>query len=173
MFLVGDQSSYRERRIRAFLRDEPAIAVLLSAAHFEWTVSRTLLFLSKSPNVELRERLMRCSGLKRYCELWEKELGHISSYKALSAVVTNWSLFMEAFQLRHGLIHGRETCTRNTATLEVEAILLAAGQVREFCSSQGIDLHKRLPIRPRNKNSNEPARPAVAPPKAWAANHRN
>jgi hypothetical protein len=152
MFLVGDHSNYREKRILQFLDGEPAIAVLLSAAHFEWTVSRALLFQSRTPNVILRDRLMRCTGLDAYKKAWQTELSHLKQYRSLPDIIDDWPSFREAFQLRHGLIHGRDTCTRNTATPKVEIILRSASDVREFCKDRKVDLHKRLPIR-RNRTA--------------------
>lgn len=57
MFFVGDGYKLREKRIREFLRSDPALAVLLAAAHFEWTVCRAVLFMSNTPNVVLREKM--------------------------------------------------------------------------------------------------------------------
>ncbi len=148
MFFVSDTQRYKGKIIKERLNREPMIAVLLAAVNFEWTVSRCILFLSNSPNVKLRERLSKCSGLTKYKEIWKEELiKHDPSIPPLAEIVKNWSRFKDAFVLRHRLIHGRATCTRNMAAEPVETILLAVDDLYKFASSMKINLHSRAPIR--------------------------
>lgn len=75
MFLVSDATAGREQRVRSFLTNEDcAIAVLLSAAHFEWTVSRGILALGTMPTAELRHLVGSCHGLDKYKDLWATEV---------------------------------------------------------------------------------------------------
>jgi hypothetical protein len=51
MFLVKDNINYRQTKIRSFLSNEPAIAVILAAADFEWSVRRAIRALgTHKPN---------------------------------------------------------------------------------------------------------------------------
>jgi len=54
MFLVKDDPTEREKKILGFVPNEPAIAVILAAVHFEWTVRRAIIALcgknSKTPS---------------------------------------------------------------------------------------------------------------------------
>jgi hypothetical protein len=125
--------------------------VLLSAAHFEWTVSRAIMFLSRTPNVDLREKLRWCTGLDRYRKFWRREVHIDPPALDLRAIVGDWKTFEDAFDLRHGLIHGRDTCTTNTATPSVEEILRATKAVWDFCDSRGVDLSKHMPHRARKR----------------------
>ncbi len=148
MFFVLNTQRDKERKTKEYLNREPMIAVLLAAANFEWTVGRCILFLSKSPNVELHERLSKCHGLDKYKDLWKDELiKHDPSIPPLAEIVKNWSRFQDAFVLRHGLIHGRKTCSRNMAAEPVKIMLLAVDDLYKFASSMKINLHSRLPIR--------------------------
>ena len=147
MFFIDDHSDKREKRIQAFMEREPAIAVLLAAAHFEWTVFRAIMFLSKTPNKELRERLKKCHGLDAYKDIWRKEVKSNTPGSSLPLIIQRWADFKEAFKLRHKLIHGRETCTPSYAAPRAKLILEAAKDVREFGSRQGVDLHARMPVR--------------------------
>ncbi len=150
MFFVLDTQRDKERKIKKYLNREPMIAILLAAVNFEWTVGRCILFLSKSPNVELRERLSKCYGLDHYKVFWKDELiKHDPSIPPLAEIVKNWSRFQDAFAIRHRLIHGRGTCTRNMAAEPVETMLLAVDDLYKFASSMKINLHSRLPIRRR------------------------
>jgi hypothetical protein len=150
MFFVADKQQYKKIIIRSYLKKEPMIAVLLAAANFEWTCGRCILFLSKTPNIELREMLYKTYGLDKYKELWKNEIIRFDSkILPLANVVVNWGEFKVAFNLRHKLIHGRGTCSRNMAFDPVNIMLSAVDDLYAFTSKQGIDLHKRLPIRRR------------------------
>ena len=147
MFHVADDKGIKGRKIRTCLQNEPMIAVLLAAANFEWTVGRCILFLSPSPNVEVRERLMKCSGLCKYADLWMRELvAHDGSIPPLPQIVQHWKRFNDTFQWRHKLIHGRDTCTRNMATEPAETILAATSELYDFPRIRNIDLH--FPVKP-------------------------
>lgn len=152
MFFVGDKPHHREKKIRKYLNEDPMIAILLAAANFEWTVGRCIIFFSASPNIELRERLSKCHGLDKYKDLWKDELiKNDSTIPSLAQVVTKWADFKEAFVLRHRLIHGRATCSRNMAAEPIELMLSAANDLNEFAVSRGKDLHERAPIRRAKK----------------------
>jgi len=147
MFFVSDNPEARELYIQKFLTREPAISVLLAAAHFEWTIFRAIMFLSNTSNKELRERLNRCHGLDAYKDIWRDEINAYTSKSQLPQIIQRWSAFKKAFILRHILIHGRETCTTNYAEPRVKLILEAANNIREFGTQQGIDLYNRMPVR--------------------------
>jgi hypothetical protein len=72
MFLVKDTIKKRHEKIRSFLEKEPAIAVLLSAADFGWTVRRVILACGSSPIRDLRER--KLGGPAAYAGCWKKEV---------------------------------------------------------------------------------------------------
>lgn len=153
-FLVSDAQTERHARIRGFLsQGEPAIAVLLAAADFEWTVRRAIIALGKSSNVEIREGVLKnCHGLNAYKEAWEKEAMKTAE-KSLPQIIGSWNDFVNAFNLRHKLIHGITSVTADYATTRVETILLATTNVYIFCDSQcGIDLFSRLPIKTKKKH---------------------
>lgn len=143
MFLAGDDIRRRNGRIKQFLRQEPGIAVLLAAANFEWTICRALLFMSETPNSQLRERIMRVRGLDGYKRIWWEEVDH----RRLPDIISDWLGLTEAFRLRNRLIHGQDRATYNMAASKVEAMLQAATDIHEFCGSMGRDLNKRMPIR--------------------------
>jgi hypothetical protein len=152
MFFVGDKPERREKKIRSYLNEDPMIAILLAAANFEWTVGRCIIFFSMSPNVEVRERLAKCHGLGKYKDLWRDELiKNDSNIPPLAQVVEKWTEFKEAFVLRHRLIHGRGTCSRNMALEPIELMLSAVNDLNEFALSRGRDLHARVPIRRSKK----------------------
>ncbi len=152
MFFVADGREAKKYKIMEYLTREPMISVLLAAANFEWTVGRCILFLSKSPNRELRERLAAFYDLDRYKDLWRNELKVSDpSIPFLTEVIRNWKEFKEAFLLRHRLIHGRGTCSRNMASKPVEIMLEAIDALYNFALWKGKDLHNRLPIRRKKK----------------------
>jgi hypothetical protein len=106
MFLVNDNYSLRRKKILSFITEtDTPIAVLLAAANFEWTVGRAIMALGNSPNTILRPMVENCSGLERYKDLWKDEVTIGQPIKRLPVVVTNWSEFVKAFELRHLLEH--------------------------------------------------------------------
>lgn len=154
MFLVSDKTENREKRIRNFLtKDDCAIAVLLAAAHFEWSVSRAILALGTKPNKELRTILVNCYGIDKYKDLWAQEVVPGRKIGRLPVVIKEWATFKKAFNLRHSLIHGRDSCSLAYAEPRVISILQASCDVHHACAVEGIDLHVRLKVRrkPREK----------------------
>lgn len=153
-FLVGDNQQGRHAKIRGFLEQrETIIAVLLSAADFEWTVRRAILALGRSPNVDLRTGILsRCTGLDRYKEAWQLEVARHRG-QTLPSVIPDWAKFKEAFKLRHRVIHGVDGFVSTQYAAErVDAILAATSAIAKYSNSQGVDLYSRLPIRRRKKS---------------------
>lgn len=148
MFLVGDTLDIREEKIRSFLPEEPFIAVLLAAAHFEWTIRRAIILLSKKPNKTTREELKKCSGLSAYKDVW-KNLVKPNYRVSLPELVRNWEFFKkEAFPLRHRLIHGvKATVGKNYGLERAECILGASHAIAEFVKEQGYNVFSRLKVR--------------------------
>lgn len=148
MFLVHDTNEAVKERILGFLnKNDCAIAVLLSAAHFEWTVSRAILALGVTPTARLRRQVGSCHGLDKYKDLWAAEVLPGRDVGRLPIVVREWSIFREHFKLRHLLIHGRESCSLSHAEPRVNSILAASADVNQACASQGVNLHSRLKTR--------------------------
>jgi hypothetical protein len=147
MFLVGHSLEIRAREVRAWLVKHPSVALLVSAAYFEWTICRGILALSRRPNAEVRQILRSIYGLEKYKDLWRDELAHLPDAKRLPEVVADWCGVREAFEGRNRLVHGRDRYTRRMATPGVESLLTAVSDVVEYCASQGVDINKRLPVR--------------------------
>ena len=72
MFLRSDTNQQREAEVREHLDSAPSISLVLAAINFEWTVSRAVLFLSASPNRELRAAMKDFRSLDGYKELWKQ-----------------------------------------------------------------------------------------------------
>ena len=154
MFLVKDASAEREERIKQLSAEDPALAELLGVIHVEWTMRRAIIALGISPNVEIRKALDSCHGLKRYKELWKKEVvqGSLTKsspviHKSLCEVITNWDGLIKAFNLRHKLVHGAGSCSAEYAIEKLDWAIDAASNIRAYCLNYKIDLDKRLPVR--------------------------
>jgi hypothetical protein len=132
MFLVKDTIQKRHQMIRSFLDKEPAIAVLLAAADFEWTVRRAILACGSSSIKDLRQR--KLNGPFAYAACWKTEVTP-RFHKTLQTVIRDWELFRRAFQLRHKLIHGIQGTTgRDYACRQVEIIISASNSIVEFAA---------------------------------------
>jgi hypothetical protein len=152
MFLVNDTKEERRKKITGFLDSgEPAVAVLLAAANFEWTVRRTIIALGKSPTAHFTQvggLLERCTGLDRYKKVWKDEVSPRTG-KRLAEVIVNWQYFKKnAYPLRHKLIHGAQGTTgRNYANDRIESMLAAAENLIDFSHSKGVDIFQRIRTR--------------------------
>lgn len=147
MFLAGDNAGRREQKVRSYLSREPGISLLLAAVNFEWTVSRAVLFLSRTPNAELRRQMADYYSLDAYKDLWRDEVMPTGNRRPLAEIVQNWSEVRKAFEARNKLVHGKGRYTRKMATPHVEALLKAVGYVDAYCTARGVDLSGRMPVR--------------------------
>lgn len=147
MFLASDNAGRREQKVRNYLCREPGISLLLAAVNFEWTVSRAVLFLSRTRNVDLRQQMAKYYSLDRYKDLWHAEAMPTGNHRRLPEIVRNWSAVQKAFEARNVLVHGKNRYTRNMARPHVEALLKAVGDVDDYCKAWGVDLSGRMPVR--------------------------
>lgn len=149
MFLASDRVKHREQKVRRFLSSEPGIALLLAAVNFEWTVCRAVLFLSQTPNADLRAKMRDYYSPEKYKELWREEVISSGPLLGLAELVRNWSAVLNAFRARNVLVHGKDRFTRNMATPHVDALLKGVRFIDEYCESRGSPLYGRMPIRRR------------------------
>src|SRR5581483_11491622 len=147
MFLSGDKRETREARIRRWFTQEPSVGLLLACVHFEWAVRRTLIRLSKKPNIVLWRELEWTSGLQKYKRKWLAETAHIPGTRPLDEVISDWPRFEEAFANRNVLAHGRDRRPRSKARPHLEKLLSAVAELEEYCRGLGINPESRLPVR--------------------------
>jgi hypothetical protein len=142
-FLVSDTQSDRHRAIRSYLTpQESSIAVLLGAADLEWTIRRTIYCLGTTPIAELKAQ--RVSSLDRYAGLWRREL-RARGIPTLQAVIGEWQELLDAFDLRHRLIHGAQGGAGVAyAGRRVERMLAASEAIATVAKEHGANLYKRL-----------------------------
>ena len=140
-----------------------AIALLLSSASFEWSVSRAIMRFGRTPNAALREKLISCYGLDKYRDLWQSEVASAEHPLRLTEVVKNWSRVVAAFRMRGSLIHGKSTCTTNTATPHVKALLSAVCNVADYFQERGSHINCQLPVRRKPRGAPPPCIRSAAP----------
>jgi hypothetical protein len=150
MFLAGDTPEQRERLIRQLLEHWPGLAVVAAAVNFEWTVSRAVLFLSKTSNSELRSKLKHYHGLWAYARLWDQEVRAYRDVPTLPTIVPDWTALNAAFQMRHELVHGRERCTRNMALPKIDTMVDATKSIHISCLQAGFNLSSWMPVRKKS-----------------------
>jgi hypothetical protein len=157
VFLALEPPKFRKAKIRCWLDKEPSIALLVSAAHFEWTVHRALLLLcillSNRTNREIRLDLEKVYGLERYKDFWRDGLRHLPQARSIPQIVSDWKAVTDAFDARNRLIHGRGRYTRNMASPHVEYLLRSAAEVRDCCSRCGANFGARLPVRKKSHSA--------------------
>jgi hypothetical protein len=158
MFLVSDSVLERRNKIITFLNSgEIAIAVLLAAANFEWTLRRSIISLGKSKTSNFNQKngvFGGCHGLKDYKRVWKAEVSP-NVDKILADVVPNWQYFKEeAFPLRHKLIHGVGGPPGvDYGRARVMAIIDASEALVEFTSSKEVNIFQRIKVRRKVRSS--------------------
>jgi hypothetical protein len=146
MFLAQSPFATRERNIRSYLGSEPSIALVLAAVNFEWTVSRAVLFLSKTKNSDLRKKMRSYHSLEHYKKLWKEE-AQPNGTPSLVTIVQNWFEINKGFEARGVLVHGKDRFTANMARPHLTQLLKGAEFVENYCASVGKPLHERMPVR--------------------------
>ena len=151
MFFVDDSVTDRRKKIVDFLDSgETAIAVVLAAANFEWTIRRAIIGLGQSPTEDFKGEkgiFYECHGLDGYKNVWKTEVYPLVK-TALPAVVPNWEYFKkQAFPLRHKLVHGVKGSTgKGYGSDRVMAMLEASEALIQFASSKGVNIFERINV---------------------------
>ena len=148
MFLVRDSIKQREERIIGMIDHDPAIAVLMATANFEWVVRRAARMLSTKQNREINAILAaeHYHGLDKFKKLW-KSMVPQSKETQIHKVIRNWDQLGKAYQIRHQLIHGVKPVSKVFATKQTKTLLAAVHDITIFCDARGIDLSKRMKVR--------------------------
>jgi hypothetical protein len=147
VFLAGDSATMRKQRVLEICCLNASAGLVCAAIDLEWTVSRAVLFLSATPNAELRRLLASCYSLDSYKELWARELATGSRYRPLPDVVHDWVHVKAAFHERGAVVHGKARRTRNMVEPHMEVLFAAVDRVEAYCRERGVDLAARLPVR--------------------------
>ena len=142
-FLVSDKQPERHERIRAFLKPESTvIAALLAAVDLEWTIRR-VIDMALGGKEELIEQ-KRISGLENYAKAWNRVITGTES-RRLQDVVGAWDELLEAYQLRHDIVHGRQgTGGVRYVSTRVDRMLTASMAVAEYGREHGFAPYRRL-----------------------------
>ena len=142
-FLVSDKQPERHGRIRAFLTPDTAvIAALLAAVDLEWTIRR-VIDMTLGGDKELLDS-KRISGLENYAKAWNRVVKGPEAQR-LQDIVGAWDSLIDAYQLRHDIVHGRQgTGGVRYVTKRVECLLEASKAIAEYGQARGIDPYRRL-----------------------------
>jgi hypothetical protein len=146
MFLINDKQTERHGKIRAYLRKEPVIAVILAATDFEWTTRRAILALGSSPTKAISDRFKKekRSGPTAWQKYWKEEVKP-RFHGDLADIAPTWqSVVKQAYPLRNKLVHGAEgRVTGPYASSAVDALLAASTSVSEYAEKHGEPVYGR------------------------------
>lgn len=146
MFLINDKQSSRHNKIRKHLSKDPAIAVILAAADFEWTARRAILALGRSPTKTINGRFEteRKGGPDALKEYWKCEVKPRLGTD-LASIVSDWQRLNEkSYRLRNSLVHGAVGSVGGEyATQAVETMLSASKAIADYASEQGEPVYGR------------------------------
>jgi len=151
MFTYKETIEARRAKIEAFLtKEHSAVAVIMAAANFEWTLRRAILALGKKPTAILRKEIEKTSNLDRYKDLWVEKV--IKGVQGLPAIITGWAELRTSYMLRHELVHGNKGTTGlGYARNRVEALLDASEVLNKYVISKGAGIYGIRIRRMRNR----------------------
>ena len=152
MFTYRETIQKRQEKIESFLtREHSAVAVIMAAANFEWTLRRAILALGKKPTSELRKEINGTSSLDNYKKIWSNSV--ISGIdKSLPAIISNWSQLKKAYELRHELVHGNKgTAGLAYAKRQVDVFLSASEDINNIVIFQGATIYGKRIRRTRSR----------------------
>jgi hypothetical protein len=135
--------------------NDPSLAVILAAVHFEWVINRAILVLGRSQTVNLRKKLLDCFSLTSsdiqkvtYKSLWKEEVEFEKKHLALGKVVTKLTALQNfAMKIRGEVIHGNGTVGKKRAKEAIQLFLDSAEQITSYVISQNLSLDKRVKAR--------------------------
>jgi len=150
MFTYKETIEARRAKIESFLtKEHSAVAVIMAAANFEWTLRRAILALGMKPTVALRKEIEKTSGIEGYRDQWKKEL--VAGVKGLPAVIPGWADLKESYKLRHELVHGNKGTTGlGYARKRVEAFLSASETLNQYVIAKGAVIYGKKIRRTKN-----------------------
>lgn len=152
MFTYRETIQKRREKIESFQTKEySAVAVIMAAANFEWTLRRAILALGKKATSDLREEIKGTSSLDAYKKLWRNSVTS-GIDKILPDIIQNWSQMIEAYELRHELVHGNKGTTGlGYAKKQTEALLSASETLNDYVISKGAAIYgkKIRRVKPR------------------------
>lgn len=153
MFDLSDDREKRRRVIAGYAEVDIRLGVILAAVDFEWTCRRTILALSKTPTVTLREKFTSdyasFSGLSKG---WNAELASLSSIEdVFRPTRISWSQIADAMDVRNAIVHGSgDQIDRREGRYAVYILETACDALSDFALSHKKDLFRRI-SRPRKK----------------------
>jgi hypothetical protein len=141
MFTYKETVQKRREKIEGFLtKDLSAVAVIMAAANFEWTLRRAILALGKKPTAILRKKIEKTSNINRYKDLWKEEV--VEGVKGLPAVIPEWADLRESYKIRNELVHGNKGTTGlGYARKRVDVFLSAAEALNQYVISKGAAIY--------------------------------
>ncbi|ARN57186.1 hypothetical protein [Sedimentisphaera salicampi] len=140
MFLVKDTIEQRDELIKSLEDLDTAVAVVIAAAHFEWTLRRCILALGTNPTKEIKDEegaLYKCCGLDGYKDAWKEEVKNQTG-ENLAEVVSSWEEVRKAFELRNRLVHGSGGSTgKEYGRDRIDVLLKSARELTDYAEKHG------------------------------------
>lgn len=158
--VTQEDRARRSAQIREFFKVQPALAYLMAAFDFEWTVRRAIVLMGTCPTSVLHERFKnrKYAGWKNYQHCWNKMvLGFRADiFETLDEIVLGRHETQEekekdsspiglAMKLRHRLVHGLSgSIPVEDADRGFDALLNGSERLSEY-----VDHHAEKPMHSR------------------------
>jgi hypothetical protein len=147
MFIKNDTIEEREQMIYDLLNSEPFLAFSIAFTHFEWSLKRTILSLSKTPSVIVKKKLEESLTINSYRTLWFKEIKEKLGLRVLAKQFADWNDIVESFKMRDRLFENSKSINNNKLKNLTKSLINAARELHTLCLQFDINIYRKVQIR--------------------------
>jgi hypothetical protein len=147
MFIKNDTIEEREQMIYDLLNSEPFLAFSIAFTHFEWSLKRTILSLSKTPSVIVKKKLEESLTINSYRTLWFKEIKEKLGLRVLAKQFADWNDIVESFKMRDRLFENSKSINNNKLKNLTKSLINAARELNTLCLQFDINIYRKVQIR--------------------------
>ena len=142
----GDTSEARRKKVDAVFAVSPMAGFLLASVNLEWTLRRAILALGMDPTKQIRAAFKKAHGIKKYKEVWKKQVSRPFGRPGLYELVEkksrarkfSWQDVLDGFEQRNVIVHGC-SCTQGEERLRrfTDVFVDMAEILVEFVAANG------------------------------------
>ena len=147
MFIKNDTIEEREQMIYDLLNSEPFLAFSIAFTHFEWSLKRTILSLSKTPSIVVKKKLEESLTINNYRTLWSKEIKGKLGLRVLAKQFSDWNNIVESFKMRDRLFENSKSINTNKLKNLTKSLINSARELNTLCLQFDINIYIKVQIR--------------------------
>lgn len=147
MFITDDQFEERLAKINHMVEQDPSVAFSIAFMLFHWTVKKTIIGMSKTPTIILRDSLKKIIDPPSLKAVWKKEISDEYGHPSITKILSEWEDVKRAYAVHEKMLIGTCTeCESQIVTL-VNVLTNASDELNQFCKRQKIPLYGKTSTR--------------------------